>query len=132
MVKRYKIRSPTSRNVHLLSPEKTMCWNESMNKIYELHAKDTHKTACCNNYTTVHFSSKMASFCERCLTTDEFPMWDEYLNPSLRYVIVLKDLLSTNAKYCSNNCLFAEGDHDRNEFILALFESWSSEKDTRQ
>ena len=63
---------------------------------------------------------------------DEFPMWDEYLNPSLRYVIVLKDLLSTNVKYCSNNCLFSEGDHDRNEFILALFESWSSEKDTRQ
>ena len=66
------------------------------------------------------------------LTTDEFPMWDDYLNPSLRYVIVLKDLLSTNANYCTNNCLFAEGDHDRNEFILTIIENWSSGKDTSQ
>jgi hypothetical protein len=49
---------------------------------------------------------------------------DDYLKPTfctLRYMIVLKDLLSTSSKYRINNCLFTEGDHVVLSSALFLF-----------
>ena len=67
----------------------------------------------------------MVSLCERdSLAMDGFHMGDDYLNPTfgrVRYMIVLKNVLSTSSKYRINNCLFTEGDHVVLNSSLFLF-----------